>query len=51
MESLNLYVTGNSWETINGKNYPQYDINYIESEDGINIQQKVLSVYQTIKGN
>jgi predicted GH43/DUF377 family glycosyl hydrolase len=30
------YATGNGWENINGIDYPQYDINYIESDDGIN---------------
>ncbi|WP_096779599.1 glycoside hydrolase family protein [Zobellella denitrificans] len=29
------YATGNGWETINNTDYPQYDINYIESRDGI----------------
>lgn len=29
------YATGNGWENINGISYPQYDINYIESDDGI----------------
>lgn len=29
------YATGNGWENISENNYPQYDINYIESIDGI----------------
>jgi hypothetical protein len=29
------YATGSGWELINGVKYPQYDINYIESGDGI----------------
>lgn len=29
------YATGSGWELINGVKYPQYDINYIESVDGI----------------
>jgi predicted GH43/DUF377 family glycosyl hydrolase len=29
------YSVGSSWEQIDGKDYPNYDINYIESEDGI----------------
>ncbi|WPO98869.1 hypothetical protein SFA35_19940 [Pseudomonas sp. HR96] len=28
------YATGNGWEKIDGKDFPQYDINYIESQDG-----------------
>tara|TARA_B100000674_G_C37933304_1_gene959030 strand:+ start:154 stop:1083 length:930 start_codon:yes stop_codon:yes gene_type:complete len=30
------YCAGNSWETINGKSMPKYNIHYIESIDGIN---------------
>ncbi len=29
------YATGSGWELINGVKYPQYDINYIESDDGV----------------
>jgi len=29
------YAAGNGWENINGVDYPQYDISYIESDDGI----------------
>ena len=29
------YATGSSWRKINGVDYPEYDINYIESIDGI----------------
>nr|WP_319374588.1 hypothetical protein [uncultured Methanobacterium sp.] len=29
------YAAGNGWEIINGKPFPQYNIKYIESEDGI----------------
>lgn len=29
------YATGSGWENIDGIDYPQYDINYIESSDGI----------------
>lgn len=29
------YATGNGWESINGVDFPQYDINYVESDDGI----------------
>ncbi len=28
------YATGSGWENINGVDYPQYDINYIESDNG-----------------
>lgn len=28
------YACGNGWQLINGKEYPKYDINYIESTDG-----------------
>lgn len=34
------YATGNGWENIDGIDYPQYDINYIESADGISIKDK-----------
>jgi hypothetical protein len=34
------YSTGNRWEIINGKPYPQYKIMYTESADGINIPGK-----------
>jgi len=29
------YATGSGWENIEGVDYPQYDINYLESVDGI----------------
>ena len=29
------YATGSGWENIDNIDYPQYDINYIESDDGI----------------
>jgi predicted GH43/DUF377 family glycosyl hydrolase len=29
------YAAGNGWEEIGGVKYPQYDINYVESADGI----------------
>lgn len=31
------YSTGNSWQNINGKDYPVYHIKYSESADGFNI--------------
>jgi len=30
------YATGSGWENIDEVNFPQYDINYIESIDGVN---------------
>lgn len=43
------YAVGNGWENINGVNYPQYDINYTESDDGIHIfsGKKVVQVDKT----
>lgn len=32
------YAVGNGWENIDGIDYPQYDINYIQSEDGIQFE-------------
>lgn len=32
------YATGSGWENINGTNFPQYDINYIESADGMHFK-------------
>jgi predicted GH43/DUF377 family glycosyl hydrolase len=39
------YAVGNGWEKINEIDYPQYDINYIESKDGINFTkgQKIIT--------
>lgn len=34
------YATGNGWEQFNKSTYPQYDISYTESLDGLNIQRK-----------
>lgn len=31
------YAVGNGWERINGTEFPQYDINYTESDDGFSI--------------
>jgi len=33
------YAVGNGWEDINGVDFPQYDINYIESADGIHFEE------------
>lgn len=30
------YATGSGWREINGRKFPEYDINYCESSDGIN---------------
>lgn len=41
------YATGNGWQKIGDKEYPQYDINYLESDDGINFidrGEKVITV-------
>jgi predicted GH43/DUF377 family glycosyl hydrolase len=34
------YTAGSKWEYINGKPYPSYDIRYIESQDGINLNNR-----------
>lgn len=34
------YATGNGWESINGVDFPKYDISYTESEDGVNFNKK-----------
>lgn len=38
------YAAGNGWENIGGKKFPQYDINYIESTDGLNFSDNGLKV-------
>jgi len=35
------YSVGNGWEMINGAPYPQYDIRYTESKDGIHFEDSV----------
>lgn len=32
------YATGNGWQSINDVSYPKYDINYIESVDGVSFR-------------
>ena len=32
------YATGSGWENINGVDFPKYDINYLESVDGIRFE-------------
>lgn len=34
------YSVGSSWQNIDGKEFPDYDINYIESKDGITFEKK-----------
>jgi len=45
------YATGNGWEVINGIKYPQYDINYIESDDGISFDGETTKCIQNNKDN
>lgn len=45
------YATGNGWENIDGIDYPQYDINYIESNDGIHFQNSGLKCIENNKKN
>jgi hypothetical protein len=45
------YATGSGWESIGGNEYPQYDINYIESEDGIHFPEMGTKCIQNNKKN
>lgn len=45
------YATGNGWENIDGIDYPQYDINYIESSDGINFDDTGIKCIENDKSN
>lgn len=45
------YATGNGWENINGVDYPQYDINYIESTDGIHFKENGIKCIENDKVN
>ncbi len=45
------YSVGNSWESIGGKDYPNYDINYIESEDGIQFSSDGVKCIENDKSN
>jgi predicted GH43/DUF377 family glycosyl hydrolase len=45
------YATGNGWENINGIDFPQYDINYIESKDGIHFNEAGIKCIQNDKSN
>ncbi len=45
------YATGSGWEDINGIDFPQYDINYIESEDGIHFKENGIKCIKNNKNN
>jgi len=45
------YATGNGWENINGIDFPQYDINYIESKDGIHFKDAGVKCIENNKAN
>lgn len=45
------YATGNGWEYINGIPYPQYDINYIESKNGLDFPDNGIKCLKTNKEN
>lgn len=45
------YATGNGWENINGVSFPQYDISYIESSDGIHFDEKGLKCITNVESN
>lgn len=45
------YATGNGWENINGIDFPQYDINYIESKDGIHFNEAGIKCIENDKSN
>lgn len=45
------YAVGNGWEIIEGVEYPQYDINYIESPDGVNFEKAGVKCLQNDKDN
>lgn len=45
------YATGNGWENINGIDFPQYDINYIESKDGIHFDNQGVKCIENNKEN
>jgi hypothetical protein len=45
------YATGSGWENIEGIDYPQYDINYVESIDGITFPDYGLKCIGNDKNN
>ncbi len=45
------YATGNDWENIDGVDFPKYDINYIESTDGIHFKENGIKCIENNKSN
>ena len=45
------HAVGNGWEVIDGVEYPQYDINYIESRNGIDFSSVSTKSIKNNKGN
>ncbi len=45
------YAVGNNWENINNQNFPKYDINYIESCDGISFSSVGVKCIENNKTN
>jgi len=45
------YATGSGWENIDGIDYPQYDIKYIESDDGIHFENSGIKCIENDKTN
>lgn len=45
------YATGSGWEHINEVDFPQYDINYIESKDGIHFKENGIKCIKNNSNN
>jgi hypothetical protein len=45
------YATGNGWENIDGIDFPEYDINYIESVDGVTFSDSGVKCIENNKKN
>lgn len=45
------YAVGNGWEVIDGKKFPQYDINYIESINGVDFTSNGVKVLRNDSSN
>lgn len=45
------YATGNGWENIDDTDFPQYDINYIESNDGIHFTEQGIKCIENDTSN
>jgi hypothetical protein len=45
------YSVGNGWEYINGKPYPQYNIRYVESKDGLHFTDNIGIHCIDVQGN